>query len=211
MQQKSLSEEPGSRIDATPRPPTRSKNGKRIGRPPSYGPETERAILELMCKGRFLAEICQLEGMPHVATVMRWMDPQETTFRVGFRESYARAREICADRLAGEALAIADDPSGDWITRYDKRIGQDVDVPDLENVQRSRLRVDTRKWAASKLYPARYGDKVAAEISGPDGGPIQSQSVVVDIQAGLDAIRARMRESEAPAQDAPESSLPPAA
>ncbi len=31
---------------------------------------------------------------------------------------------------------------------------------DHEHVQRSRLRVDTRKWAAGKLAPKRYGDKL---------------------------------------------------
>ncbi len=35
-----------------------------------------------------------------------------------------------------------------------------------EHVQRSRLRVDTRKWFLSKLAPKRYGDRQAVEISG---------------------------------------------
>jgi hypothetical protein len=41
-----------------------------------------------------------------------------------------------------------------------------------ENVQRSRLRVDTRKWAAGKMHAGQYGDRQATEISGPAGGPI---------------------------------------
>jgi hypothetical protein len=35
-----------------------------------------------------------------------------------------------------------------------------------EHLQRSRLRVDTRKWIASKLKPKKYGDKVEHEHSG---------------------------------------------
>ena len=42
---------------------------------------------------------------------------------------------------------------------------------DHEHVQRSRLRVDTRKWAAGKLAPKRYGDKV--QHTGDGGGPIR--------------------------------------
>ena len=42
-------------------------------------------------------------------------------------------------------------------------------------MQRSRLRVDTRKWLLSKALPKIYGDKVTAEISGPDGGPIKTE------------------------------------
>jgi hypothetical protein len=33
--------------------------------------------------------------------------------------------------------------------------------------------VDSLKWHLCKLAPKKYGDKVAAELSGPDGGPIQ--------------------------------------
>jgi hypothetical protein len=41
-------------------------------------------------------------------------------------------------------------------------------------VDRSRLTVDSLKWYLCKLAPKKYGDKVAAEVSGPDGGPIQN-------------------------------------
>ena len=33
-------------------------------------------------------------------------------------------------------------------------------------VDRSRLVIDVRKWPVSKLAPKKYGDKVAAELSG---------------------------------------------
>lgn len=40
-------------------------------------------------------------------------------------------------------------------------------------IQRSKLRVDTRKWLASKMAPKKYGDKVA--IGGADDlGPVQT-------------------------------------
>jgi hypothetical protein len=38
-------------------------------------------------------------------------------------------------------------------------------------VDRSRLMVDTRKWLLSKMFPKKYGDRVATELSGPDDGP----------------------------------------
>ena len=41
-----------------------------------------------------------------------------------------------------------------------------------EHVQRSKLRIDARKWKASKLAPQKYGDKVSTEVSGPDGGAV---------------------------------------
>ena len=61
---------------------------------------------------------------------------------------------------------IADDVSGDWFTDKDGKKGLDH-----EHVQRSRLRVDTRKWAAGKMAPKRYGDKI--QHTGDGGGPIR--------------------------------------
>src|SRR5258707_1135198 len=67
-----------------------------------------------------------------------------------FRDQYARAREEQADKLFREIIEIADDASGDYVTISDgKRI------VDHENVQRSRLRVDARKWTAARTSP--YG------------------------------------------------------
>ena len=33
---------------------------------------------------------------------------------------------------------------------------------------------NTSKWLASKLAPKKYGEKIAAELSGPEGGPVQN-------------------------------------
>ncbi len=83
-----------------------------------------------------------------------------------FRTQYAHAREMQADTLFDEALEIADEASEDWTTAKDG-----TRVLDHEHVQRSRLRVDTRKWAAGKLAPKRYGDKI--QHTGDGGGPIR--------------------------------------
>jgi hypothetical protein len=34
-----------------------------------------------------------------------------------------------------------------------------------------RLMIEARKRYASKLAPTKYGDKINATVSGPDGGP----------------------------------------
>lgn len=55
---------------------------------------------------------------------------------------FARAREAAADHLAVEALEIADE----------------LDRSAPGEVARDRLRVDTRKWLASKWNAAQYGE-----------------------------------------------------
>lgn len=59
--------------------------------------------------------------------------------------------------LADEILQIADDTREDYVTKEVR--GKEVEAFNAENVSRSRLRVDARKWLAAKLAPTVYGDK----------------------------------------------------
>jgi hypothetical protein len=69
---------------------------------------------------------------------------------------YARAKEQQADLLAEEIIEIADDSSKD-LQGYDD---YNNPIENKEFVNRSKLRVDARKWVASKLKPKKYGDKL---------------------------------------------------
>ena len=111
--------------------------------------------------------------MPHQATIMAWLDGS----RPEFSEQYARAREAQADKLAEEILAIADDGRSD--TYLD---AEGNEKTDSEVIQRSKLRVDARKWLASKMAPKKYGDKVTQEHTGADGGAIQIASTVTFVR-----------------------------
>lgn len=99
--------------------------------------------------------------MPSVTTVMRWLGEESAA---DFREQYARARELQADKLAEEILAIADDGSNDTYKDEDG-----LPRVDHDHIARSRLRVDSRKWLAGKLAPKKYGDKLA--VGGADDLP----------------------------------------
>ncbi len=82
-----------------------------------------------------------------------------------FREAYARAREAQMEKWADDIVDISDDARNDFM----ERVGKDNKaerVVDQEAIQRSRLRVDTRKWLMSKLAAKRYGDRLTVEVSG---------------------------------------------
>ena len=66
-----------------------------------------------------------------------------------------------------DIIDIADDSSQDRIVNEDGK-----EVMNSEFVQRSRLRVDARKWALSKLNPKKYGDASRLTLEGGDK-PIQ--------------------------------------
>jgi hypothetical protein len=100
--------------------------------------------------------------MPCAATVFTWL-----RIHPEFLEQYTRAKEESADALVEEMLDISDEASNDWMEVHDKEnVGYRLNG---EAINRSRLRVDTRKWIAAKLKPKKYGDKTQTEVTGPDG------------------------------------------
>ena len=78
--------------------------------------------------------------------------------RDGFAARYRWAREIGSDIMADEMVDIADDRRGDWIVRH-KRDGTTEAILDPERINRARVRIETRRWRASKTLPRVYGDR----------------------------------------------------
>lgn len=142
------------------------------GRPTLYSPEVTTRICTELMDGKSLRSICEADDLPECATIFNWLQKYPEFF-----EQYAQAREVQADLMADEICDIADDGSNDWMDRQSKD-GETIRVVDHEHIQRSRLRVDARKWVASKLKPKKYGDRVSTEISGVDGGPVQTKVIV---------------------------------
>ena len=121
-----------------------------LGRPSDYTAETAAEICERIAEGQSLRRICLDDAMPGLRTVLAWLIKHQD-----FQLQYARARETQADVLADEINDIADDGSRDY--------GVDANgnrIVDHDHIARARLRVDTRKWVASKLKPRKYGDKL---------------------------------------------------
>ncbi len=100
--------------------------------------------------------LSQKEEYPSEKTFFNWLNNDDNK---EFLQLYARAKERQAERLASEIIAIADDSREDTETRYDQN-GAPYEVENKEYTNRSRLRVDTRKWIMSKLLPKKFGDKV---------------------------------------------------
>lgn len=126
------------------------------------------AICERLSDAQSLRSICLDDDMPSQTTVFRWLSDERYS---AFREQYVRAREAQADAIFDEILDIADDASNDWMARRDEEDGAAGWQLNGEHVQRSRLRIDARKWMAGKLAPKKYGEKLELEHSGEIGMP----------------------------------------
>lgn len=122
-----------------------------------YSAPLARKICERIMQKESLKDITADPRMPGMTTVIKWLaDPR----LADFREMYYYARRVAAELYVDEIFEIADDGSNDWKPRYDKDGGLIDYVPDQEAIQRSRVRIDARKWFASKMVPRIYGDKV---------------------------------------------------
>jgi hypothetical protein len=84
-----------------------------------------------------LAVICRAPDMPSVATLYRWAGAHPE-----FAAIFSVAKRTQAEILIDEALALVDDTSSD--------------VPNRDALKRCKMRVDFRKWMASKLLPRKY-------------------------------------------------------
>lgn len=129
-----------------------------MGRPSEFTQECADQICEHLADGRSLRDICMDADMPARSTVFKWLGQNQT-----FADQYARAREAQADLMADEILEIADDST------HDTKYTDSGEQPNAEWISRSRLRVDARKWLASKMAPKKYGDRIEQNHSGEIG------------------------------------------
>lgn len=105
------------------------------GRPTLYNEELADEICRRIMDGESLKHITSGDDMPSRSSVHLWLATNSL-----FSDKYARAKEDQADTLTDDMEDIA----------------RDIKI----DVKRARLIIDTRKWAASKLKPKKYGDKI---------------------------------------------------
>lgn len=129
---------------------TKPKTGKTLGRPSSYNEPTAKTICERLANGETLRSIIRSDpAMPDRTTIYRWLESNED-----FRNRYAHARAEQADYYAEQIVDEA-------MTSHDAQIG--------------RLRMDALKWAASKMAPKKYGERIEVDSKSEQNITIQFQ------------------------------------
>lgn len=137
-----------------------------VGRPPIYTLDLSGRLCGYLSMGQSLRTACKQEGMPSIMTVYSWMNKHPE-----FIEQYTRAKMEAAEAMAEDMLDIADEsPTAVEIDKDGNVVGTKLDSA---GIARNRLRVETRKWVASKLKPKKYGDHSKLELFGKDGGSIE--------------------------------------
>lgn len=124
-----------------------------MARPSEYTPEVAAEICAWVASGKSLVKWCAIEGHASLPTVRAWQAKYPE-----FLSQYAHARLACYEVWAAEIVDISDDGLND--TYIDEKGNQRTDH---DVVNRSRLRVDARKWLLSKLLPKVYGESAEGE------------------------------------------------
>lgn len=117
------------------------------GRPTKYTKKLAEVFCERIALGQSLRKVCEADDMPAPKTIFQWMRKYED-----FGKQYARA---CQERSEAQIEELHDlgDEAIDLARRVDPKASGAV-------VQAVRLKADNIKWAASKMKPQKYGEKI---------------------------------------------------
>ena len=123
-----------------------------------YDAELAAKVLDLLAQSGSLRRVCRELGVSRNSIIPWVVDNTE-----GFGDAYARAKEHGIDTLVEETLDIADDGSNDYMeTEHGPALNS-------ESIQRSKVRVETRRWLAERLAPRRYGLRQGLDVTSSDG------------------------------------------
>lgn len=115
-----------------------------MARPTTYTKQLGKNICDLIASGKSLKKISEDDKMPCRSVIHKWLLDED---KKEFMDNYENACNIRAENMFDELEEIAD-------------------KSDLaESPNRSRLRVDTRKWYLSKVMPKKYGDRAELDMT----------------------------------------------
>lgn len=146
-----------------------------MARPTKFTQELADKICETIATtSKSLRVICNANDIS-TSTLLKWLSENED-----FSIQYARAKQMQAELFVDEIIEIADETSNDTIYQSIGGGENDEDSFTVERenkewIKRSQIRIDARKWIASKLLPKKYGNNIDV-TSG--GDKVESTTIV---------------------------------
>lgn len=143
-----------------------------------YTDEIAKDVCVKIMSGMSVREIGKQDDMPTDTCIFNWLAQdkgKDAEGNGGFVEQYTRAKEIQAEMMSEDILSISDEANNDYMERKDKEDHTTGWVLNGEHVQRSRLRVESRKWLMGKLKPKKYGDKITTDLNITDKDDVMSK------------------------------------
>jgi transcriptional regulator with XRE-family HTH domain len=117
-----------------------------MGRRSTYTDEIAAEICQQIADGKSLRDVCKSANLPSRSTVSKWLKDED---KADFQDRYGQAEIMRADNLFEDCVTIAEELP---------------ETADRDDLARAKLQIDTKKWAAGKLNPKRYGDMKQMDI-----------------------------------------------
>jgi len=137
----------------------------------AYSSEEIETIFNTICdriiEGESTRTILMEENMPSSRTFWKWLDESEEKVK-----QYARAKELYSESTFEDIILISDGTDDDLLIDENGLTQVNHNV-----IQRDRLRVDSRKWALSKLNPKKYGDSQLLKLGDQDGNELKINAI----------------------------------
>lgn len=123
------------------KPQENKAEAKSKARRSPFDQERFEEVLDRMADGRSLRDVCSDDDMPSKAAFMAWVRENPH-----LADHYARAREAAIDAIVDDMIALSD-------------------TANAANANAVRVMVETRKWAAAKMSPKKYGDLQRVDLN----------------------------------------------
>ena len=160
---------------------------RRLGPVPKYHLNHQawdkNKIMEIVCErlstsAHGLDRICREDNdLPTTASILSWLSEENKGGGGPLLDMYRAGKRLQADYMADETIDIADNDVYEPLVIDGEPVvvnGKVIKTITSAAVNHARLRVDARKWAASKLEPRKYGDKL--ELSGNPERPLSGMT-----------------------------------
>ena len=152
-----------------------------------FSRKTAEKILDGVIEGFSVNRVCHNdEALPAPKTFFAWVAGRGVSIhdQEWLRESYYAAQLARAEAHMDEIIEIADDSSEDYVEK-ERKNGDIVRELNPEAIQRATLRINTRQWVASRLYPEKYGTKALLQIKAPQLTPDEKEALLMNMIAQL--------------------------
>ena len=138
------------------------KTKKPAGRPTTFTKLLANKICARIACGESMRSVARDTKMPAMSTLFKWLSINKE-----FKDQYVLAKTESADVFADDILDIVDNAAQPVMVDGKPVVinGKVIMVTDAVSVAHARLRMDARKWAASKLKPKKYGDRIISDVN----------------------------------------------
>jgi len=186
---------------------------RKNNRPTQFEQAAADEFITRMVAGESIRVICTDAHMPSHNTIWEWQNGKMGA-PSSWKDDYARGRWAQADAFANDTVAIADSIDD---TAHNAAVAAMNDLPEgasevekrrtyffakKRSIEGAKLMIAARQWAAARMNPQRWGDRVTLEHVGDNDRPIQIDLSQLSTEQ-LEWLQVLQKQLKSPAEQIP--------